>query len=72
MISILSEAFEKAATLPEPLQRQVALQLFEDMEADLKWDRTFSNTQLQLSKMADKALEDFNSGRGKNIGIDEL
>ncbi len=72
MTVLLTQAFEKAAQLPETMQEQIATQWLEDLEAELKWDQTFANTQDQLAKMADKALQEIKAGRVKKMGFDEL
>lgn len=36
MTALLSQAFNKAAELPETVQEQIAQQLLEDIEAELK------------------------------------
>jgi len=72
MTTLLSQVFDKAAKLPEAVQEQIALQLLEDMDSELKWEQTFANSQEQLAKLADKALEDFKAGRVKKMGFDEL
>jgi hypothetical protein len=72
MTTTLAQAFDKAAKLPDTIQEQIALQLIEDIEAELKWDQTFAKTQDKLAKLADKALKDINAGRVKKMGFDEL
>jgi len=72
MTALLSQAFDKAAKLPEAMQEQIALQLLEDLDAEFKWDQTFAETQDQLAKLADKALHDIKVGKVKKMGFDEL
>ncbi|KAA0229952.1 hypothetical protein EDS67_09040 [candidate division KSB1 bacterium] len=72
MTALLSQAFNKAAELPETVQEQIAQQLLEDIEAELKWDQTFAKTQDQLAKLADKALQEIKAKRVKKMGFDEL
>lgn len=72
MTTILSKAFEKAAKLPDEIQEQVAEMLIEYIDFELKWDETLENSQDQLAKLADKALEDYQAGRTKKMGFDEL
>ena len=72
MTPILSKAFEKAAKLPDEIQEQVAKMLIEYIDFELEWDKTFENSQDQLAKLADKALEDYQAGRTKKMGFDEL
>jgi hypothetical protein len=71
MTTLLSQAFDTASKLPEALQEQIASQLLEDIDAELKWEQAFANSQDQLAKLADKALEDFKAGRVKKMGFDE-
>ncbi len=72
MTALLSQAFEKASVLPENVQEQLAKMLFEYIEQEAKWDETLQNTQEQLGKLADKALEDYKAGRTSALDIDEL
>ncbi|MEO5334586.1 MAG: hypothetical protein H7839_21430 [Magnetococcus sp. YQC-5] len=46
--------------------------MLEEIEAELKWDKTFTDTQSQLANMADQAFDDFRSGRVRKMGFDEL
>lgn len=72
MTTLLAQAFDKAAELPEDLQEQLAKQWLADIEAESKWEHAFANSQNELAKLADKALEDFKAGRVKKMGFDEL
>lgn len=72
MTALLSQAFNKAAELPETVQEEIAQQLLEDIEAELKWDQTFARTQDQLAKLADNALQEIKAKRLQKIGFDEL
>ncbi|MBF0344275.1 MAG: hypothetical protein HQL06_08595 [Nitrospirae bacterium] len=72
MTKLLSRAFEKASTLPESLQEQIAKQLLEDIDAELRWEQTFSNSQDELDILADKALRDFKAGRFIERGFDDV
>jgi hypothetical protein len=69
MTALLSQAFEKAAKLPEDIQEQIARQLLEDIEAELQWDQTLAKTQDQLARLAEKALRDIKAGRVKKMGF---
>ncbi len=72
MTDLLSKAFQKVSKLPENLQDEVATQLLEDMEGELKWDETLAKSQNELEKMSDKALKEFGEKRTKEMGFDEL
>jgi hypothetical protein len=55
MTALLEKAFAKASYLPKAIQEQLAEQLLEDIEGELKWDRTLAGSQHLLEKMAAKA-----------------
>jgi len=68
----LKEAFDKASRLPDELQNELAEELIADIKAESRWDQTLKNTQDELAKMADKALKNFEEGKFKQIGFDQL
>lgn len=68
----LKEAFDKAAVLPDELQNELAEELIADIEAESRWDKTFKDTQDKLEKMAEKALKNFEEGKFKQMGFDQL
>jgi hypothetical protein len=73
MTNLLSEAFKKAQNLPAHLQDELAQQLLEDIENELKWQQVLSQPQsIKLEELAAKALNDSIKGKTKAIGFDEL
>ena len=72
MTARLSQAFNKAAELPETVQEEITQQLLEDIEAELNWDQTFARCSDQVAELADKALQDIKAKRVKKMGIDAL
>ena len=72
MSDILTKAFKKASKLPKNLQEEIAKQLLEDIEGELKWDETLFKSHDKLEKLANKAIEEFKSGRTKQMGFDKL
>jgi len=73
MTHLLTEAFEKAQTLPEHLQNELAEQLIEDIENEFKWQQTLSQPQnSRLDELARKALNDSLQGKTRTMGFDEL
>jgi hypothetical protein len=72
MTKSLEKAFAKASCLPEEVQEQLAEQLFDDIEGELKWDKTLANSQEILETMAQKALRDQRDGKTVRKGFDEL
>lgn len=72
MTKLLSKAFRTAAKLPAYLQDELARQLMEDLQAEIRWSATLHQSQHQLEKLSEKALEDFRQGRTMEAGFDEL
>jgi hypothetical protein len=72
MTGLLQKAFEQASQLPEVLQDDVAAQLLEDIDGELRWDDTFRRSQDQLEKLADRALAQHAAGKTHRKGFDEL
>jgi hypothetical protein len=73
MTNLLTEAFKKAQDLPDYLQNELAQQLIEDVENELKWQQLLSQSQnMKLEELAAKALIDSINGKTKTMGFDEL
>jgi hypothetical protein len=73
MTNLLTEAFNKAQKLPEHLQQEIAEQLIEDIEDELKWQQRLSQPQSPLlDELAVRALSDSRQGKTKMMGFDEL
>jgi hypothetical protein len=72
MTASLERAFAKAAHLPKPAQDQLAEQLIEDIDGELKWDKTLANSQESLEKLAAKARGAKRRGKTVRKGFDEL
>ncbi len=73
MTSLLTQAFEKALTLPEYLQDEFAAQFLEDIENEMNWLKTLSQPQsAKLDQLAAKALINSANGKTKIMGFDQL
>ncbi|MGN6367764.1 MAG: hypothetical protein ACTHN5_05845 [Phycisphaerae bacterium] len=74
MTALLKKALAKAADLPKTVQNELAKQLLEDIEAELKWDRTPASPKSQklLAHMAKKVLKARRAGKTYEMGFDEL
>ena len=72
MTTLLKEAFDMASQLPEDLQNQLARDLLDEIEWELKWDNTLSDSQDLLEKLAGNAIRDFEAGKTQKKGFDEL
>ena len=61
MTRALEEAFKEASKLTEPEQNSLAAAIKAELEE--KWEKSLGDTQDLLGKLADEALEEFQSGR---------
>ncbi len=72
MTTLLTQAFEKASSLPEHIQDALAADLLDEIEWEKKWDNTMASTSNKLDKLAEIALREFKQGKTKEMGFDEL
>jgi hypothetical protein len=72
MTILLKQAFEKASQLPDDLQDQLAQEVLEDIAGELQWDTTLAQSEALLEKLAEQALREFEAGRTRPQGFDEL
>lgn len=73
MTNLLIEAFKKAQDLPDYLQDELAEQVIQDVENEIKWQQLLSEAQSEkLDNLAAKAISDSFNGKTKEKGFDEL
>jgi hypothetical protein len=63
MTQLLERAMIAASKLPTEEQDIVASIVLEEINSELKWDRSFEKSQDLLSSLANEALSDFEKGR---------
>ena len=74
MTELLEQAFKKAQKLSNALQDELAQQLLEDIENELKWQESLSDSDVDLDileKMAQKALIEDREGKTEEKGFGE-
>lgn len=72
MTHLFIEAFNKAQDLPGYLQDELAAQLIEDIENELRWQQVlFQPQSAVLEDLALQALDDSNKGKTRKMGFDE-
>jgi hypothetical protein len=74
MTELLEQAFKEAQKLSNYLQDELAQQLLEDIENELKWQESFSNSDVELDvlkEMAQKALIEEREGKTEQKGFGE-
>jgi len=72
MTKLLTEAFEKASSLSEDLQNQIAQEILEEMAWEGRWDQTLADPQHKLDRLAERAEKEYQAGKTKEMGFDEL
>jgi len=71
MTQLLQQALAEVQKLPQAEQDAIAELILEELADERRWDETFANSQDQLERLADKALDDIRAGRTREMGIDE-
>jgi hypothetical protein len=72
MTTLLEQAFREAQKLPGELQDELAQQLLDDIENELKWQATFSDADTDMSRfaaMAQAALAEDDAGETKTTRL---
>lgn len=72
MTKLLEDVLRKASTLSEEDQDALAAILLEELASEERWLKAFEQSQGELAKLADEALEEFNLGRTKLLDTDKL
>ena len=72
MTKLLAEAFEKASQLPEDAQDALARELLEELAGEGRWAETLERSGGAVDQMAEQALKEYQAGRTREMGIDEL
>ena len=74
MTKLLEQAFKKAQKLSNDLQDELAQQLLEDIENELKWQESLSDPDVDLDvleEMAQRALIEDREGKTEEKGFGE-
>ncbi len=74
MTALLEQAFKEAQKLPNELQNEIAQQLLEDIDGELKWQETLSNPDIDIDvieAMAQVALREDEEGKTEEKGFGE-
>ncbi|MDP3149604.1 MAG: hypothetical protein Q8N83_10800 [Ignavibacteria bacterium] len=70
MTNLLSEVLNKVSLLPQEIQNEIAQQLLQDIDSELKWQKESSLDK--LTNLADEAVRDSKESKTSNQGFDEL
>ncbi len=72
MTQLLNKAFEKANQLPETEQNALGQWLIEEIIAEKKWQKSFAESENELSRMAGEALEEYERGDTAPLDSNQL
>lgn len=72
MVRLLEKAIEELSRLPEGEQEQMAQWILDELEDELRWNRTFAASQSKLEQLGKKALADHQAGRTQDLDPDAL
>lgn len=72
MTDLLSKVIGKISSLPPNLQDEIANQLLEDINEELKWKDALDKPANEIEYLAKKAQEDSVKENTKKYGFDEL
>lgn len=65
MTKLFEKAVKEVSRLSENEQDELAQLILDELEDEKKWDSKFADSQNELSKLADEALEEDNKGLTK-------
>ena len=72
MTRLLEKAFKEAARLPVVEQNVLAKWVLAELNSEMKWQRTFAESEDVLEKLADEALEDKRKGKATPLDSSRL
>lgn len=72
MTKLLEQAVARAKALPPDLQDIVAASLLADIEGELQWDDSLSQSGERLTQLAEEALREDESGTSLPLDPDAL
>jgi hypothetical protein len=72
MTRLMEKALAEISKLREADQDAIAAIILDEIADERRWDESFSRSQDELSKIAERVREDIRAGKVKDVGIDEL
>jgi hypothetical protein len=74
MTQLMEEAIAKASRLTEDEQDALALIILREIESEERWDELFAQPKSVdvLSRLADEAMSEVQSGRVRKLELDDL
>jgi hypothetical protein len=74
MTQLMEQAIAKASRLTEEEQNAIASIILRELESEERWDGLFGHPKSAdlLSRLADEAMSDVQSGRVRKLELDDL
>lgn len=72
MTELLEQAIAKLKTLPASEQDAIATLIFEELEDEVLWDRTFEQSQDALAFLAAEAMAEYQAGKTQLLDPETL
>lgn len=72
MTRLLEKAFEKASKLSEADQNDFAEFILNELESERRWEQAFKDSQDELERLADEALEEHEAGNSQELDPNRL
>ncbi|MDF5714483.1 MAG: hypothetical protein PUP93_11475 [Rhizonema sp. NSF051] len=72
MSKLLEQAIAKLKTLPASEQDAIATLIFEELEDEVLWDRTFEKSQDALAFLAAEAMAEYQAGKTQPLAPESL
>ena len=69
---LLEQAITKLKTLPASEQDAIATLIFEELEDEVLWDRTFKQSQDALAFLAAEAMAEYQAGKTQPLDPETL
>jgi hypothetical protein len=72
MTQLLEQALAQLSKLSDSDQNAIAALILDELADEQRWQESFANSQDQLAVLAERARQEIQAGRVRDIGIDEL
>ena len=65
MTTLLEQAVNRVKILSDNEQNAIAALILEEIDDDLRWDKSFASSQDVLAMLAEEAAEEINTGKSE-------
>jgi hypothetical protein len=72
MTQLLEKAFEKASELPDEAQDDFAAFILEELQSERRWKDAFDESQDELERLADEAIDEYKAGNTQELDPGQL